>query len=313
MPGGCRGRRCVSEERRGVSALVGPPRRVLPIGAQSSLTGGATPRGDIHQHAGAHLVQRLSGANSESAPAFRLPNCARLSRSRASTTHLSRRTTARSSAAPSPPMLPAPQRSITAARALGPGVQRCARRGLCSRSIAATSPHRPGLSNSSSCQASRQRPGAALLDAGRAETLGGLLARPGMDLIDLFIGSEGTLGIVTTATLHVIPLAASSVALVPCVSDRQLWRSRPRWRAADRAGAAKDRGHLGDRIHGRSGARTVSRRGVRAGGRGPARPGRGVAPRAGGDPDDDEAALDEMGAVLIVRGRERSPDGASGR
>ena len=42
----------------------------------------------------------------------------------------------------------------------------------------------------------------------------GYFARPGMDLIDLFIGSEGTLGIVVEATLRVIPLPRRCVVLV---------------------------------------------------------------------------------------------------
>ena len=49
----------------------------------------------------------------------------------------------------------------------------------------------------------------------------GYCARPGMDLIDLFIGSEGTLGIVADATVRVIPLPQRSVVLVTCDSDRQ--------------------------------------------------------------------------------------------
>jgi len=44
----------------------------------------------------------------------------------------------------------------------------------------------------------------------------GYFAAPGMDLIDLFIGSEGTLGIVTEATLRVVPhRPASCLAFVP--------------------------------------------------------------------------------------------------
>ena len=49
----------------------------------------------------------------------------------------------------------------------------------------------------------------------------GYFARPGMDLIDLFIGSEGTLGIVADATLRVIPLPRRCVVLVTCDSDTQ--------------------------------------------------------------------------------------------
>ena len=49
----------------------------------------------------------------------------------------------------------------------------------------------------------------------------GYFARPGMDLIDLFIGSEGTLGIVADATLRVIPLPRRCAVLVTCDSDTQ--------------------------------------------------------------------------------------------
>jgi len=54
-----------------------------------------------------------------------------------------------------------------------------------------------------------------------AKLSAGYFARPGMDLVDLFIGSEGTLGIVTDATLRVIPLPRRCVVLVTCDSDGQ--------------------------------------------------------------------------------------------
>ena len=49
----------------------------------------------------------------------------------------------------------------------------------------------------------------------------GYYARPGMDLLDLFIGSEGTLGIVVEATLRVIPLPRRALVLVTCDSESQ--------------------------------------------------------------------------------------------
>ncbi|HYX50418.1 MAG TPA: FAD-binding oxidoreductase, partial [Ktedonobacteraceae bacterium] len=50
----------------------------------------------------------------------------------------------------------------------------------------------------------------------------GYYAKPGMDLIDLFIGSEGTLGVITEATLRVVsPRPEICVALVPCVNEAQ--------------------------------------------------------------------------------------------
>jgi D-lactate dehydrogenase (cytochrome) len=47
----------------------------------------------------------------------------------------------------------------------------------------------------------------------------GYYAAPGMDPIDLLIGSEGTLGVIVEATLRVITRSRVSIALVPCDSD----------------------------------------------------------------------------------------------
>jgi D-lactate dehydrogenase (cytochrome) len=49
----------------------------------------------------------------------------------------------------------------------------------------------------------------------------GYYAAPGMDLIDLFIGAEGTLGVVIEATLKVIARPRRVVALIRCADDRQ--------------------------------------------------------------------------------------------
>ena len=73
----------------------------------------------------------------------------------------------------------------------------------------------------------------------------GYYAAPGMDLIDLFIGSEGTLGIIVEATLRVLPSpAAVALALIPVPSERaglalvdDLRRaSQTTWRTGDPAG-----------------------------------------------------------------------------
>ena len=48
----------------------------------------------------------------------------------------------------------------------------------------------------------------------------GYHAEPDMDLIDLFIGSEGTLGVITTATFRALsPIPTRAMALVPCGSE----------------------------------------------------------------------------------------------
>lgn len=49
----------------------------------------------------------------------------------------------------------------------------------------------------------------------------GYYAAPGMDLIDLFIGAEGTLGVVVEATLKVVARPRRVAALVRCADDRQ--------------------------------------------------------------------------------------------
>jgi D-lactate dehydrogenase (cytochrome) len=54
-----------------------------------------------------------------------------------------------------------------------------------------------------------------------AKLSAGYYAAPGMDLIDLFIGSEGTLGIIVEATLRVIPRPRRAFALIRCDDDDQ--------------------------------------------------------------------------------------------
>jgi D-lactate dehydrogenase (cytochrome) len=49
----------------------------------------------------------------------------------------------------------------------------------------------------------------------------GYFARAGMDAIDLFIGSEGTLGVVTEATLRVLPARPAVCLVFVTLSDRQ--------------------------------------------------------------------------------------------
>jgi D-lactate dehydrogenase (cytochrome) len=54
-----------------------------------------------------------------------------------------------------------------------------------------------------------------------AKLSAGYYATPDMDLIDLFIGSEGTLGIIVEATLRVISRPRRAVALIRCEDDLQ--------------------------------------------------------------------------------------------
>ncbi len=55
-----------------------------------------------------------------------------------------------------------------------------------------------------------------------AKRSAGYHAEPEMDLVDLFIGAEGTLGVVTEVTFRYLPVAPQvALALIPCASDRQ--------------------------------------------------------------------------------------------
>lgn len=47
----------------------------------------------------------------------------------------------------------------------------------------------------------------------------GYFSAPGLDLIDLFIGSEGTLGVIVDATLRVVPRPRTCVVVITCASE----------------------------------------------------------------------------------------------
>lgn len=50
----------------------------------------------------------------------------------------------------------------------------------------------------------------------------GYYAGQALDAVDLFIGSEGTLGVITAATLRILPAAPLiAMALIPCISEAQ--------------------------------------------------------------------------------------------
>jgi D-lactate dehydrogenase (cytochrome) len=78
-----------------------------------------------------------------------------------------------------------------------------------------------------------------------AKCSAGYYAEPEMDLIDLFIGSEGTLGVITEATLRLVPVRpASCLAFVPFADraaalafvDRLRHLARDTWRSNDPRG-----------------------------------------------------------------------------
>ena len=142
-----------------------------------------------------------------------------------------------------------------------------------------------------------------------AKLSAGYCAKPGMDLIDLFIGSEGTLGIVTSAILRVIALPRRLVALVPFDSDHQAVALTAALRRAARS-SWRGEGHVDvsaiEFMDGRALALVPDEAFTRAG---VERPGRDsglllVQIELAGD---DDQVLQEMSAVLQACGIESDP------
>nr|WP_246351280.1 FAD-binding oxidoreductase [Deinobacterium chartae] len=75
----------------------------------------------------------------------------------------------------------------------------------------------------------------------------GYFAAPGMDLLDLFIGAEGTLGVITEVTLEVVrPLPRRCVALIPCPDEARALALTAALRALALEGRASGRPELPD-------------------------------------------------------------------
>ena len=224
VPGGFAAGIALPQNAEEVATLVTSAQRLLPIGAQSSLTGGATPRGEVILNTRAdrrHDDLRQSGASG----GRRAPDraAARARRRRA--------------------LLPA---SSDVRRRLRGRHDRheCGRR--CNIQYGSTRQWVDGLTlvlaDGSLLEIHRGEIAASLDGAftlqdesGRTvhvpvpsyqmpavpKLSAGYFAQPQMDLVDLFIGSEGTLAIVVDATLRVIPMPRRAVALVMCESDQQ--------------------------------------------------------------------------------------------
>jgi D-lactate dehydrogenase (cytochrome) len=210
-----------------VAALVRQHRRILPIGAQSSVTGGATPRGEVilstakltgigpiapthvRVQPGVPIValkEALFEAGRYYPPAptydgaFVGGTIATNASGAATFKHGSTRDWVR---------------SLTAVLASGDVLE--IERGQ----VVA---HPEGYFEVASPDGTRRVPVPTYRMPDVAKRSAGYFAAPGMDLIDLFIGSEGTLGVVVEAVLDLVPaVPATCLALVPCPSERAGW------------------------------------------------------------------------------------------
>ena len=201
-----------------VAALLRSAAAILPIGAQSSLTGGATPRGEVLLSTsrlnrvlaiGADWVRAEAGVTL-------LDLDAALAR-------------AGKHYPPVPTFTGAFVGGIVATNAAGAATFKYGATRDWVRSLTVVLPNGDALSIDR---------GAVVADRGQfhlqlsdrsvtvqvptyrmprvSKTSAGYFAAPGMDLADLFIGSEGTLGVVTEVTLRVLPQRpAHCLAFVP--------------------------------------------------------------------------------------------------
>jgi D-lactate dehydrogenase (cytochrome) len=208
-----------------VAAVVARASRVLPVGAQSSLTGGATPRGDIvlstralatigspsngHVRVGAGVplveLQRTLAAGGLYYPPVPTYDGAFVGG-----------TIATNAAGAATFKYGSTRRWVEALTVV-----------LASGDVLEIERGRTFASDDRRIQVAI--PGSATLEIQLPAYLmpqvpklsAGLYARAGMDLIDLFIGSEGTLGVIVAATLRVIPRPRRCLALVGCIDDAQ--------------------------------------------------------------------------------------------
>ena len=225
MPGGFATGTAFPRSSGEIAALVRSARRLLPIGAQSSLTGGATPRGDlvistramtditrlpgqmVRVGAGVPLaeLQRVLAADGLYYPPAPTYNGAFLGG-----------TIATNAAGAATFKYGSTRQWVEALTlVLADGSLAEIRRG----EVTASSDGWFELEHSSGDIVRVPVPTYVMPDVVKLSA--GYFARPGMDLIDLFIGSEGTLGIVSDVTLRVIHLPRRSVVLVTCDSDSQ--------------------------------------------------------------------------------------------
>jgi D-lactate dehydrogenase (cytochrome) len=208
-----------------VAALVRHAERVLPVGAQSSLTGGATPRGEL-----------VLSTRALSSIAHVTDNTIRVG---AGVPLTSVQTTLAAQRLYYPPV-------PTYEGAFVGGTISTNAAGAATFKYGSTRPWVAGLTvvlangdvldvRRGDVIASPEGEFAIVLSSGQVVTVpvptycmpdvaklsAGYYARAAMDFIDLFIGSEGTLGIVVDATLRLIPRPRRAVALIRCDDDAQ--------------------------------------------------------------------------------------------
>jgi len=208
-----------------VAAVVAASNRILPIGAQSSLTGGATPRDDI-----VLSTRRLTAIDEPRDGTVRVGAGVPL-------VELQRRLAGRGLYYPPTPTFDgAFVGGTVSTNAAGAATFKY---GTTRQWVAAVTVvladgsildlHRGDASASEDGWFEIERVTGAVTKVRVpsyamplvAKLSAGYFAAPGMDLVDLFVGSEGTLGVIADAALRVIARPAVCIALVECADESQ--------------------------------------------------------------------------------------------
>jgi len=224
VPGGHAAGVAFPPDEAGAAALVARASRVLPIGAQSSLTGGATPRGEVVLSTRA--LTRLEMIS---------PSLVRVGAGVPLRTLQHTLAAARLYYPPVPTFDGAFVGGTISTNAAGAATFKygSTRAWVDALTVVLASGDvvdvargdvtaRDGLFEiESSSGAILPVPVPTYLMPDVPKLSAGYYARPGMDLVDLFVGSEGTLGVVIDATLRVVPRPRRSLALISCSGDAQ--------------------------------------------------------------------------------------------
>ena len=207
-----------------VAAVLRSAARVLPIGAQSSLTGGATPMGDLILS-----TSRLNRILEIGADTVRVQAGVTLLELDAALARAGKYYP------PSPTFTGAFVGGVIATNAAGAATFKYGTTRDWVNAITVVLPGGEVLDVERGVTVADRDGGFSLVLPERVahvevptyrlpavpKVSAGYFAAPGMDLIDLFIGSEGTLGVITQATLRVLPTRpALCLAFVP-FDDRQ--------------------------------------------------------------------------------------------
>ena len=219
FPGGFASGLCTPASEAEVAALVRAAASILPIGAQSSLTGGATPRGEVLLS-----TSRLNRILASGDDWIRVEAGVTLVDLDAALVRNGRHYP------PVPTFTGAFAGGVVATNAAGAATFKYGTTRDWVRALTVvlengdvldiergrTKAHADGYFEISLTDRTVRVPvpGYRMPDVPKVSA--GYFAAPGMDLIDLFIGSEGTLGVITEVTLRVLPVRPGMcLAFVP--------------------------------------------------------------------------------------------------